>query len=43
MSMTTRPKEKLAGLPTADQETVITLDRETRCARIYTSATRYIN
>lgn len=43
MSMTTRPKEKLAGLPTAEQETVITIDRETRCARIYTSDTRYIN
>lgn len=43
MTMTTRPKEKFAGLPTAEQETVITIDRETRCARIYTSDTRYIN
>ena len=43
MTMTTKPKEKFAGLPTAEQETVITIDRETRRARIYTSDTRYIN
>ena len=33
MTMTTKPKEKFAGLPTAEQETVITIDRETRRAR----------
>lgn len=41
--MTTKPKEKFAGLPTAEQECVITIDRDTRCARIYASDTRYIN
>ena len=41
--MTTKPKEKFAGLPTAEQECVITIDRETHCARIYASDTRYIN
>lgn len=33
----------LAGLPVNEQETVITIDRETRRATIYTSDTRYIN
>lgn len=33
----------LAGLSISEQETVITIDRETRRARIYTSDTRYIN
>lgn len=32
-----------AGLPVNEQETVITIDRETRRATIYTSDTRYIN
>lgn len=41
--MTTKPKEKFAGLPAAEQECVITIDRDTRCARIYASDTRYIN
>lgn len=41
--MTTKLKEKFAGLPTAEQECVITIDRDTRCARIYASDTRYIN
>lgn len=41
--MTTKPKEKFAGLPTAEQECVVTIDRETHCARIYASDTRYIN
>nr|DAP78901.1 MAG TPA: hypothetical protein [Caudoviricetes sp.] len=41
--MTTKPKEKFAGLPTVEQECVITIDRDTRCARIYASDTRYIN
>ena len=41
--MTTKPKEKFAGLPAAEQECVITIDRETRRARIYASDTRYIN
>ena len=41
--MTTKPKEKFAGLSTAEQECVITIDRDTRCARIYASDTRYIN
>ena len=41
--MTTRPKEKFAGLPVVEQECVITIDRDTRCARIYASDTRYIN
>ena len=42
-SMTTKPKEKFAGLPAAEQECVITIDRDTHCARIYASDTRYIN
>ena len=33
----------LAGLPVNEQETVITIDRETRRATIYTSDTRYSN
>ena len=41
--MTTKPKEKFAGLPVAEQECVVTIDRETHCARIYASDTRYIN
>ena len=41
--MTTKPKEKFAGLPVAEQECVVTVDRETYCARIYASDTRYIN
>lgn len=41
--MTTKPKEKFAGLPAAEQECVITIDRDTHCARIYASDTRYIN
>jgi hypothetical protein len=40
--MTTQT-ERFAGLSIAEQETVITIDRETRRARIYTSDTRYIN
>lgn len=36
-------KEKFAGLSTIEQETVITMDKETRRARIYTSDTRFIN
>ena len=35
--------ESFAGLSYAEQETVITIDRETRRARIYTSDTRFIN
>lgn len=35
--------ESFAGLSTIEQETVITIDRETRAARIYTSDTRFIN
>ena len=35
--------ESFAGLSTIEQETVITIDRETRHARIYTSDTRFIN
>ena len=34
---------KFAGLPAAEHECVITIDRETHCARIYASDTRYIN
>ena len=41
--MTTKPKEKFAGLPIVEQECVVTIDRETNCARIYASDTRYIN
>mgnify|MGYP000917822905 FL=1 len=41
--MTTKPKEKFARLPAEEQECVITIDRDTRCARIYASDTRYIN
>nr|DAE97889.1 MAG TPA: hypothetical protein [Caudoviricetes sp.] len=41
--MTTKPKEKFAGLPVAEQECVVTIDREMHCARIYASDTRYIN
>lgn len=41
--MTTKPKEKFAGLPIAEQECVVTIDREAGCARIYASDTRYIN
>lgn len=41
--MITKTKEKFAGLPAAEQECVITIDRDTRCARIYASDTRYIN
>ena len=36
-------KEKFAGLSTIEQETVIVIDRNERCARIYTSDTRFIN
>ena len=36
-------KEKFAGLSTIEQETVLTIDRETRRAYIYTSDTRFIN
>ncbi len=43
MTVTAAPKEKFAGLPAAEQECVITIDRETRRARIYASDTRYIN
>lgn len=43
MTATAAPKEKFAGLPAAEQECVITIDRETRRARIYASDTRYIN
>lgn len=43
MTATAAPKEKFAGLPVAEQECVITIDRETRRARIYASDTRYIN
>ncbi len=35
--------ESFAGLSTIEQETVITMDKETRRARIYTSDTRFIN
>lgn len=35
--------ESFAGLSTIEQETVITIDRETRRARICTSDTRFIN
>lgn len=35
--------ESFAGLSTIEQETVITIDRETRRAYIYTSDTRFIN
>lgn len=41
--MTTKPKEKFVGLPIVEQECVVTIDRETNCARIYASDTRYIN
>ena len=41
--MAIKTKEKFAGLPAAEQECVITIDRETRRARIYASDTRYIN
>ena len=41
--MTTKTKEKFAGLPAAEQECVITIDRETSRARIYASDTRYVN
>lgn len=41
--MATKSKEKFAGLPSVEQECVITIDRETRRARIYASDTRYIN
>mgnify|MGYP000974231578 CR=1 FL=1 len=40
---TAAPKEKFAGLPAAEQECVITIDRDTRRATIYASDTRYIN
>ena len=40
---TTTKAESFAGLPISEQETVITIDRETREARIYTSDTRTIN
>ena len=40
---TTTKAESFAGLSTIEQETVITIDRETRRARIYTSDTRFIN
>ena len=40
---TTTKAESFAGLSTIEQETVITIDRETRRARIYTSDTRVIN
>ena len=40
---TTTKAESFAGPSTIEQETVITIDRETRCARIYTSDTRFIN
>lgn len=43
MTVTAAPKEKFAGLPAAEQECVITIDRETRRATIYASDTRYIN
>ena len=43
MAATTPTKEKFAGLPAAEQECVITIDRDTRRARIYASDTRYIN
>lgn len=43
MTATAAPKEKFAGLPAAEQECVITIDRDTRRARIYASDTRYIN
>ena len=43
MTATASPKEKFAGLPAAEQECVITIDRETRRATIYASDTRYIN
>ena len=41
--MAIKTKEKFAGLPAAEQECVITIDRETRRARIYASDTRYIS
>lgn len=40
---TTTKAESFAGLSAIEQETVITIDRETRRARIYTSDTRFIN
>lgn len=40
---TTTKAESFARLSAIEQETVITIDRETRCARIYTSDTRFIN
>ena len=40
---TTTKAESFAGLPISEQETVITIDRETRRACIYTSDTRFIN
>ncbi len=40
---TTTKAESFAGLPISEQETVITIDRETREARIYASDTRTIN
>ena len=40
---TTTKAESFAGLSTIEQETVITMDKETRRARIYTSDTRFIN
>lgn len=40
---TTTKAEAFAGLSTIEQETVITIDRETRRACIYTSDTRFIN
>ena len=40
---TTTKAESFAGLSTIEQETVITIDRETRRACIYTSDTRFIN
>ena len=40
---TTTKAESFAGLSTIEQETVITMDKETRRARIYTSDNRFIN
>lgn len=40
---TTTKAESFAGLSYVEQETVITIDRETRRACIYTSDTRFIN
>ena len=40
---TTTKAEAFAGLSPIEQETVITIDRETRRACIYTSDTRFIN